>query len=32
MTADWEVWNDPGIRPTIRCMMSGSQMRIVPKE
>ncbi len=25
-TDDWEVWNDPGIKPTIRCKMTGSQM------
>jgi phospholipid/cholesterol/gamma-HCH transport system ATP-binding protein len=26
-TSNWEVWNDPGIRPTFRSTMSGSQMR-----
>ena len=29
-TDDWEVWNDPGIKPTIRGAMTGSQMSILP--
>lgn len=29
-TTEWEVWNDPGIRPTFRATMSGSQMRTTP--
>ncbi len=29
-TDDWEVWNDPGIKPTIRYAMTGSQMSILP--
>ncbi len=29
-TDDWEVWNDAGIKPTIRGAMAGSQMSIVP--
>lgn len=29
-TDDWEVWNDPGIKPTLRCAMTGSQMSILP--
>jgi phospholipid/cholesterol/gamma-HCH transport system ATP-binding protein len=28
-TDHWEVWNDPGIKPTIRCAMTGSQMSFV---
>lgn len=30
MTDDWNVWNDPGIKPTIRCKMTGSQMSVLP--
>jgi hypothetical protein len=26
------VWNDRGIRPTWRCVMSGSQMLVMPAE
>lgn len=29
-TDDWEVWNDPGIKPSMRGAMTGSQMSIVP--
>ena len=29
-TEDWEVWNDPGIKPTMRCVMTGSQMSVLP--
>ena len=29
-TDDWEVWNDAGIKPTIRGAMTGSQMSILP--
>lgn len=29
-TDNWDVWNDPGVRPTIRCKMTGSQMTIFP--
>ncbi len=29
-TEDWEVWNDSGIRPTLRSTMSGPQMSILP--
>jgi len=29
-TDDWEVWNDVGIKPTIRGAMTGSQMSILP--
>lgn len=25
-TENWDVWNDPGIRPTLRLRMTGSQM------
>ena len=25
-TGDWDLWTDPGIRPTLRATMSGSQM------
>ena len=32
MTDDWNVWNDPGIKPTIRCKMTGSQMSVLPGE
>ncbi len=28
-TDDWEVWNDPGIKPTFRCKMTGSQMSVL---
>jgi phospholipid/cholesterol/gamma-HCH transport system ATP-binding protein len=28
-TDDWEVWQDSGINPTIRCQMTGSQMSIL---
>jgi len=28
-TDDWEVWKDPGIKPTIRCKMTGSQMTLL---
>ncbi len=28
-TDNWEVWNDPGINPTLRCKMTGSQMSIL---
>jgi phospholipid/cholesterol/gamma-HCH transport system ATP-binding protein len=31
-TDDWDVWKDPGIRPTMRCKMTGSQMSILPGE
>ena len=31
-TDNWDVWNDPGIKPTIRCKMTGSQMSILPGE
>jgi len=30
MTDDVQVWNDPGIKPTIRGAMTGSQMSILP--
>lgn len=26
------IWNDRGIRPTLRCVMSGSQMQVLPPE
>jgi phospholipid/cholesterol/gamma-HCH transport system ATP-binding protein len=26
LTADAAVWNEPGVRPTVRCVMSGSQL------
>jgi phospholipid/cholesterol/gamma-HCH transport system ATP-binding protein len=29
MTEDWDVWNDPGIKPTLRCAMAGSQMSLL---
>ena len=29
-TDDWEVWNDPGINPTVRCKMAGSQLSVLP--
>lgn len=29
-TDDWEVWNDAGLKPTIRGAMTGSQMTILP--
>lgn len=28
-TDNWDVWNDPGINPTMRCKMTGSQMSIL---
>ncbi len=28
-TDDWDVWNDPGIKPTFRCKMTGSQMSVL---
>jgi phospholipid/cholesterol/gamma-HCH transport system ATP-binding protein len=28
-TEDWEVWNDAGISPTMRCKMTGSQMSLM---
>ena len=28
-TESWDVWNDPGIRPTLRLRMTGSQMSAV---
>jgi phospholipid/cholesterol/gamma-HCH transport system ATP-binding protein len=28
MTSDQNVWNDPGVPATLRCTMSGSQMRV----
>lgn len=31
-TDNWDVWNDPGIKPTTRCRMTGSQMSIVEGE
>ncbi len=31
-TDNWELWNDPGINPTIRCKMTGSQMSILHGE
>lgn len=32
MTDDPRVWNDPGVKPTIRGAMSGSQLRILTGE
>lgn len=29
ITDDWDVWNDPGIKPTIRGLMAGSQMSVL---
>jgi phospholipid/cholesterol/gamma-HCH transport system ATP-binding protein len=29
-TEAWDVWNDAGIKPTVRCKMTGSQLSIVP--
>jgi len=29
-TEDSTVWNDPGIKPTLRCKMTGSQMSVSP--
>jgi phospholipid/cholesterol/gamma-HCH transport system ATP-binding protein len=29
-TENWEVWNDPGIRATFRCKMTGSQLSVLP--
>ncbi len=29
-TDEWDVWNDPGIKPTFRCKMTGSQMSVLP--
>lgn len=29
-TEDSAVWNDPGIKPTLRCKMTGSQMSVSP--
>ena len=29
-TDDPEVWNDPGIKPALRCAMTGSQMALLP--
>ena len=31
-TDDWELWNDPGVKPTFRCKMTGSQMSVLPGE
>lgn len=29
-TDDADVWNDPGVKPALRCQMTGSQMRVLP--
>ena len=29
-TDDLDVWNDPGIKPTLRCAMTGSQLAVLP--
>lgn len=31
-TDNWDLWNDPGVNPTIRCKMTGSQMSILHGE
>ncbi len=31
-TDSWDVWKDPGVKPTIRCKMTGSQMSVSPGE